>query len=54
MGRAPKHSLPIPPAEVYDRYLIAAIAQQVSNGLLYKALKGIRKLTQRERNLLAV
>ena len=54
MGRAPKHSLPIPPAEGYDRDLIAAIAQQVSSGFLYKALKGIRKLTQRERNLLAV
>jgi len=39
---------------VYDRDVIAAIAQQVSSGLLYKALKGIRKLTQRERNLLAV
>ena len=37
-----------------DRDLIAAIAQQVSNGLLYKALKDIRKLTKREHQPLAV
>ncbi len=37
-----------------DRDLIAAIAEQVSNGLLYKALKDIRKLTQREPEPLTV
>ena len=37
-----------------DRDLIAAIAQQVSNGLHYKALKDIRKLTKREHQPLAV
>ena len=37
-----------------DRDLIAAIVQQVSSGLLYKALKDIRKLTKREHQPLAV
>jgi flagellar biosynthesis repressor protein FlbT len=37
-----------------DRDLIAAIAQQVSGGLLYKALKDIRKLIRREHKPLTV
>ena len=37
-----------------DRDLIAAVAQEVSSGLLYKALKDIRKLTKRERKPLTV
>jgi flagellar protein FlbT len=37
-----------------DRDLIAAIVQQVSSGLLYKALKDIRKLTKREPESLTV
>jgi flagellar biosynthesis repressor protein FlbT len=37
-----------------DRELIAAIARQISSGLLYKALKDIRKLTKREHEPLTV
>jgi len=37
-----------------DRDLIAAVAQEVASGLLYKALKDIRKLTKRERKPLTV
>ena len=37
-----------------DRDLVAAIAEQVSSGRLYKALKDIRKLTKREPKPLTV
>ena len=37
-----------------DRDLIATIAQQVSTGRLYKALKDIRKLIEREHTSLTV
>jgi flagellar protein FlbT len=37
-----------------DRELIAAVAREVSSGLLYKALKDIRKLIEREHKPLTV